>query len=502
MPDLSHRNVANSLALLAMVLSCAHVGLYVYVALETVAYPYQLEWMEGGTVDVIHRILSGKDLYTEPSLEYVPYIYTPLYYFVSSLVTSLLGEGLTAPRVVSLAATVGNAGLIYGLVRREGGSRVLSVVAIGFFAGCFALSGRWYHIARVDSLYLFFVLLGAFTLRSSRGLSAAGAGIVWGMAFLTKQSALMVAAPVVAVMFFIDRKRALIFATLLAAVAGGSSLWLHAASDGWFSYFVFELPGTHRVVYSQAVEFWTLDLLGAAWIALFVSLLGLVLLVRKDRRVGLFYVALAVGMIGSSYASRLHSGGYLNVVMPAYAMLSILMPLGISLAREKCASWGFSRERESLVQVGFMLAVSCQLVMIFVDPRYSIPEQRDYQAGKRFLEFVAEIEGDVLLFDHRFIQTRAGKRSYGLGGAGRDVLRSRGEVRDAFYEELQRSIRSRRFHAVILNHRDEPHLQPALSMTYDYLGEIFNDDSYYPVTGSWTRPNYVFSRKPVADSGS
>ena len=38
-----------------------------------VAYPFELEWMEGGMLDHIERVRSGKPLYTPPSREFGRY---------------------------------------------------------------------------------------------------------------------------------------------------------------------------------------------------------------------------------------------------------------------------------------------------------------------------------------------------------------------------------------------------------------------------------------------
>jgi len=497
MARLSHKNIANSLTFLATCLGCVHIGVFLFIAFSTVAYPFQLQFMEGGTADVIRRILSGKDIYAKPSLDYVAYIYAPLYYYVSSFVSAMLGEGLTAPRLVSLAATFGNALLIYSLVRNEGCSRLLGLLAIGFFASCFVLSGRWYHIARVDSLYLFFLLAGALVLRVTNTASGAiSAGVIWGLAFLTKQPALLVVVLAVAVMSVADPKRMATLALTFIAVAAGSSLWLNTTSNGWFFYYTFELPSTHALVKSRATGFWISDLLGDTWIATSLSALCLLLLARSRQPSRFFYLGLAAGMIGSSFVSRLHSGGYVNDLMPTYAILSILMPVGISLVGRRAADWNITRDRKELIHAGLMLAVSCQFLLLVVDPRLSIPTARDYQAGERFLEYLEQIPGDVLIFRHRFIQTRAGKKSYGLGAAAGDVLRSHGNVRDALYEEIQAAIRRERFDAIILNRENARQLQPALSEAYELRTRIFVDDSsYYPVTGIRGRPDYVFVPK-------
>ena len=45
----------------------------------------------------------------------------------------------------------------------------------------------------------------------------------------------------------------------------------------------------------------------------------------------MYYAAAAIGLIGSAWVSRLHTGGYANVLMPAYAAIALLA--GLTYAR-------------------------------------------------------------------------------------------------------------------------------------------------------------------------
>src|SRR5262245_18345694 len=88
-------------ALLAA-LAAWYVGVFLYVAVRRLGFPYEIEWMEGGIYEHVARVLEGKPLYVAPSLEFTPYIYTPLYYWVGAASVALFGPGLPALRAVSL----------------------------------------------------------------------------------------------------------------------------------------------------------------------------------------------------------------------------------------------------------------------------------------------------------------------------------------------------------------------------------------------------------------
>ena len=66
-----------------------------------VGYPFALEWMEGGSVDHVRRILAGRPIYIEPTLEFAPFIYTPLYFYLGAAVASVAGVDFAAPAHVS-----------------------------------------------------------------------------------------------------------------------------------------------------------------------------------------------------------------------------------------------------------------------------------------------------------------------------------------------------------------------------------------------------------------
>ena len=53
--------------------------LLLVVGLSRIGYPYELEWMEGGSLQNVQRVVGGESIYVEPSIDFVPFLYTPLY---------------------------------------------------------------------------------------------------------------------------------------------------------------------------------------------------------------------------------------------------------------------------------------------------------------------------------------------------------------------------------------------------------------------------------------
>ena len=93
---------------LAMALAIAGVGafaLWIALAAQRIGYPYELEWMEGAMVDEAVRVRDGLPVYGPPGVEHVPFLYTPLFYYLGALAMAVVGEGFTALRLVSTLAT-------------------------------------------------------------------------------------------------------------------------------------------------------------------------------------------------------------------------------------------------------------------------------------------------------------------------------------------------------------------------------------------------------------
>src|SRR5262245_15095809 len=145
---------------------------------------------------------------------------------------------------------MGSAVLLASFVHRELGLAGIvrgrwryAALGAGFFLASFDVTGRWFHLARVDALFLLLLLAGTYVLRfASSASGAVGAGLLLGASYLTKQSALAACLPVLAASLVRERRRTLLAAASFGAVIAVSTVGFEFASDGWYRYFVFELP--------------------------------------------------------------------------------------------------------------------------------------------------------------------------------------------------------------------------------------------------------------------
>jgi len=104
---------------LTTIVAIAFILGFLLLAVHRMLYPFELEWMEGATVDHVARLMGGQQIYMEPTIDWVPFRYAPLYYYVSTLASKIFGVGFLPLRLVSIISTIGSLTLIYLYVWRE-----------------------------------------------------------------------------------------------------------------------------------------------------------------------------------------------------------------------------------------------------------------------------------------------------------------------------------------------------------------------------------------------
>jgi len=480
---------------LAILTALGFVVVYVCVALMRIDYPFEIEWMEGGSRGHVARILSGEPLYGPPTLAFTPFIYTPLYFHVSSWFVPVFGEGFLPLRFVSWLASLGCFALVAAFVLRETRNRVAALLAVGVFAATFRISGAWFDVARVDSLFLFLTLSGLFSLRFGRGWRAGAlAGALAACAFFTKQTALPIFG-VFAAMLFVQRDvKWWVFFACFGALALAGSLALNLASDGWFFYYAFELPSQHSARWYKAGQFWSREVLGRLPFVTAAAIAFLAL--GRGRRSGSgvsFYALLAVGTLATSMLSRVHSGGYLNVLMPAHAGLAILF--GLAVAR---LGGGSPASRRPWLPLAVYALCLVQFAMLRYDARAQIPGERDRLAGERIVEVIGSFEGEVLVPAHGYLPALAGKASSAQWMAIEDILRGDdGDLEQRLEGEIREAILSQRYDAIIVDAHDW--FPGELESAYELREKLFDDRATFrPRTGSYMRPESVYVPKSAA----
>lgn len=478
-----------------LALALYFIAAYVVLALLRLRYPFELEWMEGGMVDQVLRILAGQKIYVPPHFDFVPFGYPPLYFYLSALLAKIVVPGLVPLRLLSLLSSLGSLFLIFRIVWRETNAEYYGVAAASLFAATYNISEAWFDIAKVDSLFLFLLLLGVYLLRfhdSRRGYLLAG--IVLCLSFFSKQTALVIALPLLLGMVLLKKKRGLIpVCTVLSLAAAGTLLlnWLH---QGWYNYYIFHLPKLRMAVNfdpKRILGFWSADILGPFFPAL--AIIAFYFFSRahgKKWQDTAFYLMAACGMLGGAWISRLETGAFHNVLFPAYAIIAILFGLGLhrlgELFNEK-----YSAKKTWLGATVCILA-GAQFFLLLYNPLALIPSKADRQAGRELIAKMARLNGEVLLFDHGYLSTMAGKNTHAQACAVNDIYRAdRGPVGLKLRAEIKRDLQAKRFAFVILEH---PHwFKKYLDDDYKIKEPVFsNRKLFWPVTGKRRKNRFIY----------
>jgi len=444
--------------------------------------------MEGGSVDHVARVLRGEALYVAPGIAFIPYEYPPLYFYVCAAVAKIVGLGYAPLRAVSIASSLVCFGCIYAIVKRECASALAALVAAGLFAATFLIGGAWLDLARVDTLFLALFLLAVYVLRSSTTpLEHALAGMLFSLSFLTKQPALAMALPIVVHALVTNPRRGSWLAGTVIAACGIATLLLHAGTGGWFTFYVWWFPFQHEIVPSAWRTFWTRDMFAAIPIAFSVALLAAARPILRRSLSEAFWTAVFAGTIAGAYRSRVQTGGYDNVLLPAYASAAILA--GMALA------WCLERGR--IVAMAACAACLLQFALLGYDPRPQIPGAVDRAAGGRLVSLLESIPGDALVPYHGRLSSAAGKRAHAHLMQVFDILKL-GDVRsEALGRDFRSAIRRKDFGAIVLDDRSDYFFKSEVDSSYSLKSQIFSEPNvFYPRTGGMiTRPQYLYVPK-------
>ena len=477
---------------------------------ERVFYPFELEWMEGSMVDHAARVVDGKPIYTAPTIEHVPYLYTPLYFQAAAALSTFTGLDFAVLRLLNLLSSLGAFALLGLLVGRELRSWRAGILTATIPVAGYGFVDSWYDLARNDGLFLLLVMGSVAVARWGRRTLPL-AGLFAALAFLAKQSEVFVLPGLCLATLAFGVKRAVWVGVWSAVALGVTVLVAHLWSDGWFTFYVFTMPAEHGVNGEMPlfwndwkrgiVPLWPAALLlpigiaagmlggirpraplwtalaavgvAGSWVpavwpdpkmpALLTSVawpataLALVWGLQPPRlgadlgdraRGGGFWLVLAVGFFAVAWISRRHAGGHVNAFIPA------LMSCGI------LAAFAVERVAERWPTPWTVPATGALAGMLFVNLTWSpsdfVPTAENRVANEQLRDWIRSVDGDVLLLSHGHLAAREGKARTAHAMAIADLYQYQdggSEEMKAFFESVQKAGRENRFQAMALDQK-------------------------------------------------
>lgn len=491
--------------------SIGYIILFFTLAFIRLRFPYELEWIEGAKIDQMRWILAGKPLYGPPDIHFIPFAYTPLFFYLSAWLMRWMGVGFAAPRLISILSTSGSLLFIYLIVHQDDNQPIAGIIAAGTYAACFALTGAWMDLAKVDSLFMLLILAAFYTSRAKRGvIMEVTSGVLFALAYFTKQLALPVILIYAPISIAISRgKTWLIWLTTFALGIGTFSI-MDYSSQGWFSFYTIKALTGHALV-SGWLVFWKL-LLSKMWPAMLLILVYLFYSQEKAlpwqwkwSEHTWYCLGFSLALILTSWSIFFKIWTYNNDLLPACAGIAVLTGLG---ARE-----AFTRIRAKLVfpkpvrpffETAIISLIFIQFVCLLYNPIELIPNSKTYQKTDKFISRMANLPGEVFSYSHGFVNYLAGKTTYLHATPLADVTFGAFPPGSATYERqkqakqvFNQAVRSQLFDWVILD-KFRPTWLPYYIQVDNFMRET---EANYPGRNSPIIPQVLLTKNPLARGG-
>ncbi|HEY2368438.1 MAG TPA: hypothetical protein VGH87_18705, partial [Polyangiaceae bacterium] len=290
-------------------------------------------------------------------------------------------------------------------------------------------------------------------------------------------------------------RRALAFAGGVVLGVAPLFIWLQVSTKGWFAFYCLKLPSAHGMAPKYITMFFVADtsrafLLTIATLGTFAWLVAVVRDRRANREVSisqpeLVLVAFVIAGFAASATSRMHVGGWPNVLMfwttfavPAVTAFATRLE-AVGSTRVTCAT---------------LAAIAMQAGVFVTDPNEAVPDEAAHVSLDEVDSRVAalEKEGDVLFLGRGHVTRKRHPHINALV----DVMRA-GNPPPA---DLMTAIEQRHFAALVLNGIDDTRMQNLLGRESElfvvvarnyFVAERFDDHAPMPVVGFPTVPRVV-----------
>lgn len=475
--------ILSGLALCAFLLP---VTGYFGLALQRLPSPVLLEWMEGGSLQMMQRVLSGKPLYAPPSVEFVPYTYTPLYFYASALMSSFVGADLFPLRLVSFVASLVSFLFLFLLVRRETGSSLGGAAAVGIFAGSYAINGNWFDIARIDSLCIALLAAGMWlVLGRGRPLELIAGGVLVALAFFTKQVALVVLGPLIVAVLIRHGKAGLYFAASALSLIVGGCLALNAIHGGWFLFYVLESPRARwqsNLSLPHLARAALIEFLPVFLVSLAVSLPPTWQIARRPTRVGISFLIVVGALFLAAAWGRVESINFLNSSIPAHLGMALLFGLAVGTS---CAT---SRQARTPLIIAVAFVAQLSVFAALLGP--VIPTGLERTNASTYATFLSSLAKPVYLPDQGYVETLGEGNSFAHSIGMMDLMTGgTPKTIEPFKRAMQDALATQRFGTIV---RDTPlsltWFQAELEQNYQQLPLEPTQDIWTPILGFRNRP--------------
>ncbi|MEO6775210.1 MAG: hypothetical protein ABI467_19755 [Kofleriaceae bacterium] len=510
-----------------------------------VSYPYDLEWMEGGMLHHALRIQEGHSLYAAPSIDFIPYLYTPLYPALLAMLGKVFGLGYTLGRVISVLSLVVIAGAAFATIVPGGatgthlpGARVIAtrfarrfvaiaqpiawcgaILALGLFAAIYPFVEGWYDLVRADTLFLAMATAALAAMpHLARGpedwrghARVAGGAAILALAFFCKQTGVFYVVLGGGIVAVIDWRKLAAYIATAGAIGLGGTQAINTATGGWFWTYISKI---HRAHDFNMDRFWK-SFGNILWhfpaMTIVIAVAAIVLAVTWWRTRELPAAAPAFLLWLSAFALSIVVGAigwgtefaHFNAYMPAFLHGALAAGAALPLLAQCVQAWRIagresSNDSSALTAIdtkiaqgvagvaAIALAATC--VLAHWSPSKFIPSARDVAAGDKLIKRIAAIDGDVWMPSHPWYLVLAGKQPHAHRMGIKDVTTRQTRT----IVGLDDALAKHKFSAIVMDDRDLFLELPQLTAQYHPALKLPADERPRVFTGAHVVPDTVW----------
>jgi len=362
----------------------------VYVWINHVNFPLNLEAMELTVVQHLRRIMAGQPVYVEPSSSFVPLAYAPLYYYFSVPFAWLFGANLSTMRFVAILGMLGSGIVIFSAVKRNTKSYWWGIIAVGLFVSAYRVMDAYLDNAHSDSWLLFTALLGCYLIdqNKSRGYNLLGT-VFLIISFWFKQHGAIFAIGGVLYLTWRDGLKSSWLYWILAALLGpGLYAMVPAAVFGpQFHYYTYSVPSHWSELTFDAVKRY-IGFIVKNYFALATvgTLSTLYFSIKRLKTVSIWYFMLPFAML-SGFMGALDPGSNNNVFITMGVWFIIAGVLGLYDLMEQYPfinKWALH-----------LVALALSFGLFFYNPTSVLVSPKTPEAYQDFVGYLNSLDGPV-----------------------------------------------------------------------------------------------------------
>ncbi len=366
-------------------LALVSIGFMVFLYANHLFFSLHLDLMEGTVLQHVKQLIATHVIYSEPTPEFVPLAYNPLYYVISVPFVALFGASLPTMRLVAIIAMVGIAVVMFLVIKETTHSTWWGIIGVGLFAAAYRVMDTYLDNAHSDGWFIFSALLGSYIISKNRSYAYNLVGVAVLVAgFWFKQHGVIFVAVGLVFLLWRDGWFKSIGYVFVAGILGaGAYLFLGPVLFGpEFLYFTYQVPRQWSTVNIFTFIRYVRYIVANYPLLSFLSVLETVWAARaKFRRLTVwhfqFVAALLSGLMGS-----LDAGSVNNIYIPMGVWFILLGTIGLYNVANNVRVI----KRQHLDALAFITSFA---VLLYVPASVIVSPQ----AQQEYREFISTLQG-------------------------------------------------------------------------------------------------------------